>query len=154
MTKKAIILSTGAAILLTFGAVSVPLLAANATTTTYSNNVSIAVESVLASGSWGKKTFKSSGTWQIYSENGSTFVKLSSDFKTRKAPDLKIFLSPLAASATTGRNATQGSVLIAPLSSNSGEQVYQIPEGVDITDYRSILIHCEAYSKLWSAADL
>lgn len=106
------------------------------------------------SGSWTKKSFKSSGTWEIYAEGDKTFVKLSADFRTRNAPDLKIFLSPLAAKETNGRNATNGSVLIAPLTSNAGEQVYEIPASVNLADFKSILIHCEQYSKLWSAADL
>lgn len=105
-------------------------------------------------GSWTKKSFKVSGEWTIYSENGTTYVKLSSDFRTRNAPDLKIFLSPLSASEANGKNATDGSVLIAPLTSNRGEQIYEIPASVDVSDYQSILIHCEQYSKLWSAADL
>lgn len=108
----------------------------------------------LYSGEWTKKTFKSSGTWSIYQEDGKTFVKLSSDFRTRSAPDLKIFLSPLAASDTTGKNATDGSYRVAELSSNAGEQIYEIPADVDLNDYQSILIHCEQYSKLWSASDL
>ena len=101
-----------------------------------------------------KKTFKVSGTWTIYQDGGSTYVKLSSDFRTRNAPDLKIFLSPLAAADTNGGNATDGSVLVAPLTSNAGEQVYEISAGVDLAAFQSILIHCEQYSKLWSAADL
>ena len=108
----------------------------------------------LYSGEWTKKSFKSSGAWEIYTADGKTYVKLSSDFRTRNAPDLKIFLSPLAASETNGRNATNGSVLIAPLTSNSGEQIYEIPESVDLASFKSILIHCEQYSKLWSASDL
>ncbi|GJL95372.1 MAG: hypothetical protein DHS20C05_17770 [Hyphococcus sp.] len=109
---------------------------------------------ILYSGEWTKKSFKSSGTWEIYSEDGKTLVKLSDDFRTRKAPDLKIFLSPLEASLTTGKNATEGSLLVAALSSNKGGQVYELPENTDLTAYKSILIHCEAYSKLWSAANL
>ena len=108
----------------------------------------------LHKGTWTKKSFKAAGEWTIYSENGKTYVKLSSDFRTRNAPDLKIFLSPRAASQTNGKNATDGSVLISQLSSNSGEQVYEIPASVNLADYRSILIHCEQYSKLWSAANL
>lgn len=108
----------------------------------------------LHKGTWTKKSFKASGEWSIYTEDGKTYVKLSSDFRTRNAPDLKIFLSPQAASETNGRNATDGAVLISPLSSNSGEQIYEIPASVDLADYQSILIHCERFSKLWSAADL
>ncbi|MHA7870836.1 MAG: DM13 domain-containing protein [Hyphococcus sp.] len=108
----------------------------------------------LYSGAWTKKSFKSSGTWTIYQEDGRTFVKLSSDFRTRSAPDLKIFLSPLAASETTGKNATEGAFRVAELTSNAGEQIYEIPASVNLNDYQSILIHCEQYSKLWSASDL
>lgn len=106
------------------------------------------------SGAWTKKSFKSSGTWEIYSDGDKSYVKLSADFRTRNAPDLKIFLSPLAANEATGKNATDGAVLVSPLSSNAGEQVYEIPADVDLADFKSILIHCEQYSKLWSAADL
>lgn len=109
---------------------------------------------ILFTGTWEKKSFKVAGTWEIYEANGKQFVKLSSDFKTRKAPDLKIFLSPLTAAQTSGRNATDSSVLISPLSSNKGAQVYEIPAGVNIADFKSIVIHCEQFSKLWSAADL
>lgn len=108
----------------------------------------------LHKGAWTKKSFKASGEWSIYTEDGRTYVKLSSDFRTRNAPDLKIFLSPQAASETSNKNATDGAVLISPLSSNAGEQVYEIPASVNLADYRSILIHCERFSKLWSAADL
>ncbi len=108
----------------------------------------------LYSGVWKKKTAKSSGDWSIVKEGGRTFVKLSGDFKTRKAPDLKIFLSPLSAAEANSKNATDGAVLIAPLSSNAGAQTYEIPAGVNLAAYKSILIHCEAYAKLWSAANL
>ena len=111
-------------------------------------------QTILHSGVWTKKSFKASGQWEIYSANGATFIRLSSDFNTQRAPDLKIFLSPLSASETTGRNATKGSLLVSPLRSNSGAQAYRIPDGVDINEFKSVLIHCEAYSKLWSVADL
>lgn len=109
---------------------------------------------VLHEGVWTKKSFNAKGSWSIYQDGGKTFIKLSADFQTRNAPDLKLFLSPLAAAETTGANATNGSTLIAPLKSNRGEQVYEIPEGVDISTFKSVLIHCEQYSKLWAAANL
>ena len=109
---------------------------------------------ILYSGTWTKKSQKSAGNWSIYREGDTTYLKLSADFKTRGAPDLKLFLSPQAASAANGKNATNGAVLIAPLQSNKGEQVYTIPAGVDLANFSSVLIHCEQYSKLWSAADL
>ncbi len=147
MRNKNIIFSGLVAFALSFGAIG---------TSAIAGETSVAAETseTLYSGEWTKKAFNSSGIWEIYAENGTTFVKLSSEFKTRKAPDLKIFLSPLTAADTTGKNATDGSLLIAPLTSNQGEQVYEIPERVDLAAYKSIILHCEDYSKLWSAADL
>ena len=130
-----------------------PSASANAADQTKTAMTDTAQDSTL-SGVWTKKSFKSAGTWEIYTDGDKSFVRLSADFRTRNAPDLKIFLSPLAASETTGKNATDGAVLVAPLSSNAGEQIYEIPAGVDLADFKSILIHCEQYSKLWSAADL
>ncbi len=147
MRKRAIILSGIAAVALSLGAVSAPASAADAA-------VAAETPALLLSGVWTKKSFKSSGTWEIFSEGDKTFIKLSADFKTRKAPDLKIFMSPLAAQNANGRNATQGSRLIAPLTSNEGEQIYLIPDSVDLASFKSILIHCQAYAKLWSAANI
>ena len=111
--------------------------------------------SVKYEGTWTKKSFKSAGSWTITEDaNGDLYVNLSGDFKTRGAPDLKIFLSPQSAADTNGKNATDGAVLVSPLSSNKGAQSYKIPSGTNLDDFSSILIHCEQYSKLWSASDL
>ncbi len=147
MRKRAIILNGIAAAALSLGAASAPAFAADTA-------VAAETSGLLFSGVWMKKSFKSSGTWKIFSERDKTFVKLSAEFKTRKAPDLKIFLSPLAAQDANGGNATQGSILIAPLTSNQGEQIFLIPDSVDLASFKSILIHCQAYAKLWSAADI
>ena len=109
---------------------------------------------VLSSGTWSKKSFAVSGNWAMSSENGVTTVALDSGFSTRSAPDLKIFLSPLSPGQLTGRNATQGSLLVSPLKSSSGAQTYTVPAGTDLSRYKTILIHCEAYSKLWSVSQL
>ena len=57
------------------------------------------------SGSWTKKSFSVSGTWSIVEEGGKHFVVLSDDFKTKKAPDLKIFLSNHTVDSANGKNA-------------------------------------------------
>ena len=94
------------------------------------------------------------GTWTIVEEDGDRFLVLSSDFKTRSAPDLKLFLSKHTVSGATNRNATDRAVLIAPLAKNKGGQRYPIPRDVDLTEYSTLLLHCEKYSKLWAASEL
>ena len=113
-----------------------------------------AANGTLASGTWTKKSFKTKGSWTLSAENGVTTISLDDDFSTRNAPDLKIFLSPLSASEVKNKTAVPGSLLIAPLQSNKGQQSYVVPAGTDLSKYKSVIIHCEAYTKLWSAADL
>jgi len=38
------------------------------------------------------------------------------------------------------------------LESPKGSQSYKLPEGY--SDYSTLLIHCEKYSKLWGASDV
>ena len=109
---------------------------------------------LISSGGWRKKSFSVAGNWTMSSENGVTRVNLDNQFSTKNAPDLKIFLSPLSPDELTGRNATQGSLLVSPLQSNRGAQSYTVPAGTNLSRYKTILIHCEAYSKLWSVSAL
>lgn len=112
-----------------------------------------AAETVLASGTWTKKSHKISGTWSIV-DNGTTKEIRLKGFSTRKAPDLKLFFSPQTANNATNKNATAGSRLVVKLKAAKGDQTYAIPDGVDLSSFQSVLIHCERYSKLWGAADL
>lgn len=111
-------------------------------------------ETVLAKGAWTKKSYAASGTWMIVDRGGMIYVVLSGDFATKSAPDLKIFLSPLRSTDITARNATEGALLVAPLASNHGPQSYALPDGTDLKNYKSIIIHCQEYSVLWAVSDL
>ena len=116
--------------------------------------VAVAMVKTAQSGSFEKSTFKIKGDWQIVKENGQTIFRLSEDFKTKNGPDLKLFLSPKAVGDVTGTTATNNAVKLSVLRSNKGSQDYVIPANVDLSQFSSILIHCEAYSKLWGGANL
>lgn len=105
------------------------------------------------SGKWIPKAKPISGTWSIVDSGGKKVLQLKG-FKTSKAPDLKIFLSPRASGQLNGKNATAGSVKIAKLKSTNGDQSYVLPAGIDLSKYRSVVIHCEQYSKLWGVGAL
>ena len=113
-----------------------------------------AAQAQLQEGSWTGKSSTIKGGWSIVEENGKHFVLLNDDFSTKKAPDLKLFLSPLSLEKLSNSNATTGSVLIAKLGSHKGAQRYEIPGGVDLSKFQSLIVHCEKYSKLWGGADL
>lgn len=111
-------------------------------------------DTTVHSGTWAKKSYSSSGSWKIVKNGDDHFIVLDSKFKTKSAPDLKLFLSKSSASGLTGKNATKNAVRIAKLKSNKGEQRYKLPKGVTPADYKTVLIHCERYSKLWSTGTL
>ena len=112
-------------------------------------------ESPLAGGEWTKKNFKIKGTWSIEkAADGTLHLKVDGDFKTRNAPDLKFVLHPLALEQVNDRNAMSGAKVVALLQKNKGAQSYAIPNDVDLKDYKSVLLHCEQYSKLWGGAAL
>jgi len=106
------------------------------------------------SSTWIKKKAKVTGTYEIIERDGNRFIRLLDDFKTKKGPDLKLVLSPLTADAVTAKTALDGSLIVHELKSYKGAQEYTIPEDADLSKYKSVLIHCQKYTKLWGAARL
>ena len=111
-------------------------------------------EATLFEGDWTKGGYRIDGRWSIVEDENGRWVVLDDDFKTRRAPDLKIFLSKQPLSSVGDGTATRGSVLVAPLERFKGAYRYRIPANVDPGEYRSILIHCEQYSKYWGGSEL
>jgi len=108
----------------------------------------------LSSGEFIKKKKSIKGNWSIVQENGQTIIRFANDFKTKNGPDLKIFLSPQTIQAVNGKTATAGSVNLGVLKATSGSQDYIVPAGINIADFNSVLVHCEAYSILWGGGAL
>lgn len=106
------------------------------------------------SGGWTRKGYAIEGEWKIVSEGDDYFLELDEDFATRKAPDLKLFLSATPLGELTDDNATDGSILVAPLERNRGAQRYLLPAGIDLGNHRTLVLHCEKFSKLWGGATI
>lgn len=121
---------------------------------TYANQDS----NIVFEGEWEREsrwtTFE--GSWKIVKEGDQFIVQLGDDFEAKEAPDLKIFLSKAELGEISGDNATsKGSpVLIAKLTSYKGKASYTISSGINVKDFKTIIIHCEAYEKLWGGAAL
>ena len=86
--------------------------------------------------------------------DGKKFIVFSDDFRAANGPDLKIFLSPKSIADATGKNAVDGSINIGELKKTKGTQEYEVPANINLADYGSVLVHCEAYSVLWGGGDL
>ncbi|MEM6523130.1 MAG: DM13 domain-containing protein [Bacteroidota bacterium] len=109
---------------------------------------------VTHSGSWIEKSYEVEGKWEIVKKGEQYVLKFDNDFDTKKAPDLKIFLSKLPSNQVTAKNAAKGTALVSELKEYEGKQEFVIPKSLSISDYKTLLIHCEQYGVLWSIADL
>jgi len=105
-------------------------------------------------GTWVNKQYKIKGAWEITNRDGQTIIKFKDGFKTKGGPDLKVFLSRKDIADVTGTNATSDGIFISELKNKKGDQEYVLPENIDINDYASLLIHCEAYSVLWGGSNI
>ena len=111
-------------------------------------------EGVVAKGVWTKKSQRIAGSWEIVERDGGKFLVFDDKFKTKEAPDLKVFLSPLPIMGAGNSNAMHGATLVAALPKTQGALEVKIPNNVKLDKYMSVLIHCEQYGKLWGGADL
>jgi hypothetical protein len=112
-----------------------------------------AATQTLASGKWTKKENRISGTWEIIDDGTDVTLKLK-NFKTANAPDLKLFLHEKSISSLSSKNVAKGSKFLAKLKSNKGDQEYKLPKGLKLSEYKSLIIHCQKYTKLWGGANL
>ena len=106
------------------------------------------------SSGWKNQELKVKGTWSIEQRVDGDYLVVSDDFKTKKAPDLKFFLTKANYSTVNGNNAKDGAVLVAKLKSTKGAAEYKIPSNINVSDYNSLILHCEQYSKLWASTPL
>lgn len=105
-------------------------------------------------GTWTKRYQKIHGTWKIVETEEGRFLELDEKFKTRRAPDLKLFLSPRLDGDVTPDNAVAGSVLISKLKKAKGAQRYALPDDLDLDQFQTLVLHCEQYTKLWGVSPL
>jgi len=127
---------------------------ATAAPVAFADTATISVASELPSGTFVKKKKRLKGAWEVVERGDKTFIVFADDFRAANGPDLKIFLSPQTVSDVTGKTAVNGAINIGELKATKGAQEYEIPAGVNLADYNSVLVHCEAYSVLWGGGDL
>jgi CRISPR/Cas system CMR-associated protein Cmr3 (group 5 of RAMP superfamily) len=101
---------------------------------------------------WVKKHYTVSGNWSVETEGSKTYLVLHSDFKTSKGPDLKLFLMKKNVSSIGKSEAVEKqAILIGKLKSIKGEQRYLIPKNITVSEFKSLVIHCQKYTKVWGA---
>lgn len=89
---------------------------------------------------------QSSGTATIYElEDGSRVLRLE-DFEVTNGPDLHVFLVP--------EEGSMDQYDLGSLKGNVGDQNYEIPDEVDLSQIDSVIIYCVPFSVLFASASL
>jgi hypothetical protein len=78
-------------------------------------------------------------------EDGSDVLRLE-NFKSTNGPDLYVYLS-------TDKSASEF-INLGKLKASSGNQNYEIPNEVDLTEYNKVLIWCKAFGVLFGSAEI
>lgn len=82
------------------------------------------------------------------------FVFLHDDFEVGPGPKFHVYLVPKANIRTSGDLGNQMFVDLGRLRAFKGSQRYEIPAGVNLADFNSVVIWCEQFAVLISPADL
>jgi hypothetical protein len=83
--------------------------------------------------------------------DGRMFVRLES-FRTSNGPDVIVILSDAPATASAGAFERGSFQTLGVLKANIGNQNYQVPAGVDVAKFRSVVIWCRRFHVAFGAA--
>lgn len=86
-----------------------------------------------------------SGTARVVEVDGATYIRYE-NFKTINGPDLYVYLAK-------DRDA-KDFINLGTLRATEGNVNYQVPAGVNISDYHYVLVWCKAFGVLFNYADL
>ena len=117
------------------------------------NSASPEIQATAAS-TFVKKRYNIKGTWKLTEQDGQQVIQFNDDFKTKGGPDLKLYLSSKSLTELDSGDVEGSSVKLSVLKSNKGAQSYIIPADVNLSDFKSVVIHCEAFEVLWGGFDI
>lgn len=107
--------------------------------------------SILASGDFQKSEHPTSGNAQIVMQNGKKYLKFDSSFQSDSGPDLFVVLHRQASPKNYGK---ADYVNLGRLKKVSGQQMYIIPNGVNIGNFKSVVIWCRKFNATFGFAPL
>ena len=109
--------------------------------------------SIQASGDFIDAEHPTKGTASIITENGKKYIQFDDNFKSDDGPDLFVILHRDDKLPITGIKEADY-VSIAALKSTNGSQKYEIPESVDLANFKSVAIWCRKFNATFGYAVL
>jgi hypothetical protein len=109
--------------------------------------------SVTHRGAFVDRSHPSNGTAIVITDGTQTFLRFE-DFETDNGPDLYVYLSAGVTATTDAGALDDDFVDLGRLKGNIGAQNYEIPDGTDLTRYRTVVVWCRRFTTAFGAADL
>ena len=86
------------------------------------------------------------GTAKLIRVADTYYVRFEDDFRVTNGPDLFVYFGKDGAYVAEAR--------LAALKGNMGSQNYEVPEGINSTDYNEVWVWCRAFSVPFGKAEL
>ena len=109
---------------------------------------------MLAQGSFYNVAHAGSGHAGVYQLADDSRILRFENFSVENGPDLYVYLVPVNPVPDGVGSEIPGSFNLGRLKGNLGDQNYEIPADLDLSQYQSVVIWCQAFSVPFSAAPL
>ncbi|GGU35818.1 DM13 domain-containing protein [Lentzea flava] len=107
----------------------------------------------VATGEWRSLEHATTGRASLIELPGGGHSVQFASLNTSDGPDLYVYLSPHPSSSAE-KTFGEGFTSLGKLKGNRGDQVYEIPAGVDVSSIRSVVIWCQRFSAGFAVAPL
>lgn len=94
------------------------------------------------------------GTANVITDGTRTFLRFEDDFAIDNGPDLNVYLVRGVDADGPAGAFDDDFIDLGDLKGNIGAQNYELPEGVDITEYDTVVIWCVRFGVAFNAANL
>jgi hypothetical protein len=111
-------------------------------------------EQILLRGNFYNLVHVSSGEVAVYQLSDGTRILRFQNFSVDNGPDLYVYLVPVDPVPSTSGTEIAGFYNIGRLKGNVGDQNYEIPADIDLSQYKSVVIWCQAFAVPFAAAPL
>ena len=117
-------------------------------------SVGATVARELAAGRFHSVAHETHGTATIQDVGGGRRVLRLTQFATSNGPDVRVYLVAATDASDNDTVTKAGFVELGKLKGNQGDQNYDVPDDLDLTQYRAVTIWCRRFSVNFATAPL
>ncbi len=109
---------------------------------------------LLASGQFHDGAHKTAGTASILEVGEGKRVLRLTSFETSNGPDVQVYLGKAADASDNDTVKSAGFTNLGPMKGNVGDQNYEIPAGLELSQHHSVTIWCQRFGVNFGTAPL